>query len=344
MSFKYILPLFCFNVFLLQAQINTKISLKTIHISKNNFRAIEVLNDSTLWFANSGGEVGDISLTGKIHYYKIDTAEKVANHFRAIASTKKYLYALSIGSPARLYQFKKQKYNKPGRLTFIDKNPKAFYDAMLFMDDKNGLAMGDPTVKCLSIITTNDGGNSWKKLDCNLLPKSDKGEAAFAASNTNIASNGNKIWIATGGLKSRIFYSPNRGKSWQVYTTPFIQGKSTTGIYTMDFYNTKIGIICGGDYTDKKAELNNKAITTDGGKTWQIVANNNLPGYISCVQYVPNTKGKSIIAVSTEGIFLSNNGGTSWSKLSKNGFYTIRFVNQNLAFLGGRGKIAVLNF
>jgi len=344
MSYKYLTLLFCFNIYYLQAQINTKINLKTIYTSKSNFRAIEILNDSTLWFANSAGKVGDISLTGETHFYNIDLPGGISNHFRAISSTKKYLYALSINSPARLYQFEKHNYNKLGKLVFVDTHPKAFYDAMLFVDNKDGIAMGDPTGKCLSIISTNNGGKTWKKTDCSLLPKSKKGEAAFAASNTNISSSGKKVWIATGGLTSRIFFSPNRGKSWQVFKTPFINGKSTTGIYTIDFYNGKRGIICGGDYTDKKAKLNNKAITNNGGKTWQIVANNNLPGYISCVQYVPNTKGKWVMAVSTEGIYLSVNSGITWSKLSDKGFYTIRFINKHTAFLGGQGKIAVLKF
>jgi len=344
MTIKCLLLIFSLNIFYLQAQNNTKINLNTIYHSKNNFRAIEVLNDSTLWFANSGGEVGDITLTGKTHFYKSDSNHEITNHFRAIASTKKYLYALSISSPARLYQFEKQNYNILGKIVFTDNHPKAFYDAMLFLNDKNGIAMGDPSGKCLSIITTINSGKSWKKLDCAILPKSDNGEAAFAASNTNISSIGKKIWIATGGIKSRIFYSPNSAKTWRVFKTPFIQGKSTTGIYTIDFYNAKNGIICGGDYTDKKATLNNKAITKDGGKTWQIIANNQLPGYISCVQYVPNISGESIMAVSTEGIYLSKNSGNTWSQLSKEGFYTLRFINQHTAFLGGQGKIAVLKF
>ena len=341
MSYKYLALLFCFNFFYSQAQINTKISISVVYKSKNNFRAIEVLNDSTLWFANSGGKVGDVSLTGKIHFYKVSKAKKINNHFRAIASTKKYLYALSINSPARLYQFEKQNYKKYGKLIFIDKNPKSFYDAMLFLNNKFGIAVGDPTTNCLSIITTKNSGKTWRKLACASLPKTKKGEAAFAASNTNLASIGKKIWIATGGQTSRIFFSPNRGKNWRVFNTPFIKGK-TAGIYTMDFYSAKTGIICGGDYTDKKAKLNNKAITNNGGLTWQIVSNNKLPGYISCVQYVPNTNGQSIIAVSTEGVYLSTNSGVLWSKISNRGFYTIRFINKNIAFLGGQGKIAVL--
>lgn len=341
MTFKRLSLLFFVSFNLLTAQQKLHINIKPILNSKSNFRAIAVLNDSTVWFANSTGKVGQVTLSGKSNYYTFKDSLK--RHFRAIGSTKDDLFALTIESLARLYKFTKNDFSQPAQLVYLEKHPKAFYDAMHFLDNKTGIAMGDPTDKCLSIITTNDGGNSWQKKLCQDLPKSFDGEAAFAASNTNIATYKNSIWIATGGIKSRIFISKNKGKTFKVYNTPFIQGKGTTGIYSMAFYNAKIGFICGGDYTDKKAMLNNKALTTNGGKTWQIVANNNLPEYISCVQYIPNSKGKKLMAVSTEGVYYSKNSGHNWDKLSDKGFYTIRFKDKNTAFLGGRGTISVLN-
>ncbi len=340
MTFKRFSLLFFVSFNLLTAQQNPSINIKHLLKSKSNFRAIAVLNDSTVWFANSSGKVGQVSVSGKSNYYAFK--DTIKRHFRAISSTKDKLFALTIGSPSRLYKFTKNDFNKWAQLVYSEKHPKAFYDAMQFLDNKTGIAMGDPTGKCLSIITTNDGGSKWIKKTCLDLPKSFEGEAAFAASNTNIATFKNTVWIATGGLKSRIFISKNKGKTFKVYDTPFIQGKNTSGIYSMAFYNSKMGFICGGDYTDKKAMLNNKALTTDGGKTWKILANNILPGYISCVQYVPKSKGKKLVAVSTEGIYYSKNSGKKWIKFSDKGYYTIRFINKKTAFLGGRGNISFL--
>jgi photosystem II stability/assembly factor-like uncharacterized protein len=50
----------------------------------------------------------------------------------------------------------------------------------------------------LSIIVTRDGGNTWK-LPADKLPRTANGEAAFAASNTNIVIKGNNTWIVSGG-------------------------------------------------------------------------------------------------------------------------------------------------
>ena len=82
---------------------------------------------------------------------------------------------------------------------------------MSFWNETEGIAMGDPVDDCLSILITRDGGNNWTKLPCRKLPKVKKGEAAFAASNTNISIHGNKCWIATGGTNSNVYFSDDKG-------------------------------------------------------------------------------------------------------------------------------------
>ena len=47
-----------------------------------------------------------------------------------------------------------------------------------------------------------------------------------------------------------------------------------TGIFTADFYDAKNGFIAGGDYEIPESKFRNKAITTDGGKTWKLMAEN----------------------------------------------------------------------
>jgi photosystem II stability/assembly factor-like uncharacterized protein len=129
------------------------------------------------------------------------------------------------------------------------------------------------------------------------------------------------------------------GNTWKVYNTPIVEGGDMTGIYSVDFYDSKNGIIFGGDWGNKENNTANKAITTDGGKTWQLIADGKEPGYKSSVRYVPDTNGKEIFAVGSTGISYSNDGGKTWEKVSDQGYYTIRFVNKNIAWLGGNNKI-----
>jgi hypothetical protein len=322
---------------------NNKTQIKTPKIQITNFkidscsiRAINVLSDSTLAFTGSNGIFGIINNKGEISTFKKITIDSIKPEFRSIASTKNAIFILSVENPALLYKFK----NDSLTLVYKEINKKVFYDSMKFFDENNGIAIGDPTENCISLIETNDGGNSWNKVPCSNLPKMVEGEAAFAASNTNLKVLNNKAWIVTGGLKSRVFYSLDKGKTWEVSSTPIVSGKNTTGIYSVDFFDENHGIITGGDYTNKFGESVNKAITINGGKTWNIIAKNSPPNYVSCVQYVPKSKGEKIVAVSTNGIFYSANSGEKWEKLSKKGFYSIQFVNKNIAWLSGNNVIA----
>ncbi len=335
----YFTLLFLISFAKTQAQ---NVSFDEFEIKNTSIRAIQVINDSVVYFAGSKGKFGSI-IDNKIHLDSIIFEGKKLN-FRSIAFNGTHLFILSIENPAVLYKIKPlgKKFDIP-KIVYQEKHTKVFYDALKFYDNKNGIAMGDPTGECLSVILTKDGGNTWQKITCDKLPKTFEGEAAFAASNTNIATYNKKTWLVTGGKKARVFISNKFGENWEAVDTPIVQGEKMTGIFTVDFYNKNNGIIMGGNWKNKGNSQATKAITKNGGKTWQLVAKGELPGYISCVQYVPNTKGKKIIAVSTEGIFFSKNKGENWNKISNESYYSIQFINKNKAWLSGDNKISKIN-
>lgn len=321
----------------------SSIKIERVFTDSLSIRAIKPVGVDKVWFAANNGRVGLIEgITPKLATIKYE--DSLLN-FRAISATKNAVFVLSIENPGVLYKIGYDD-NEATNIekVYLEKGAKVFYDAIAFWDEKEGIAMGDPTEDCLSIIITRDGGNTWTKIPCENLPKIEKGEAAFAASNSNISVFKNHVWIVTGGKRARVFYSADRGNSWQVFETPFIQGKSMTGIYSVDFLNENTGIIFGGDWENKKFNEGNKAITHDGGKTWELLNNGKAPGYRSSVKFIPGTNGKGIIAVGSPGISYSNDGGDSWKELSKEGFYAIEFVNDTLAFASGRNKISRLIF
>ncbi len=313
------------------------VSIAEIKVDSSSIRAIEALADSTLLFVTSDGYLGlaKDNRASKLQRIKYDT---IFPHFRAISTNGKHTFALSVANPALLYRFK----DGETELVYKEEHEKVFYDAMVFFDEQNGIAMGDPTKDCLSIILTSDGGTTWNKIACKNLPKIEEGEAAFAASNGNIAIVNDNVWIVTGGKKARVFHSPDKGVSWKVYNTPITQGGKMTGIYSVDFYDSNNGIIFGGDWEKKDNNFSNKAITKDGGKTWKLVADGKEPGYKSSVRYVPDTNSKELFAVGSTGISFSNDSGNTWRKVSNDGYYTIRFVNKNMAWLAGNEKIGKL--
>ncbi|RKR13492.1 hypothetical protein CLV91_2212 [Maribacter vaceletii] len=303
-----------------------------------SIRAIEVMGTS-LAFAADKGVFGSVDFaTNKVRLNTIDFEGKKP-HFRSVAHTNSDFFMFSIANPALLY-----KTGDAGKMELVYKEvgEGVFYDAMTFWNDKEGIAVGDSTNGCISILITRDGGESWSRIPCEDLPEGLKGEGAFAASNTNIEVQGDKAWIAT--TNSRIYYSENKGVNWRVLTTPIIDKKPTQGIYSLDFYDDKIGFAIGGDYTSPESNTSNKAITIDGGKTWKLVANDKDPGYKSCVQFVPNSNGNEIVAIGFTGISYSKNRGESWQQLSNESFYTLRFVNDSIAYAAGKNRIAKLSF
>ncbi|WP_340198988.1 oxidoreductase [Ascidiimonas sp. W6] len=318
----------------------SEVEVTELYVDSLSVRAIAV-GQHNFAFAGSNGYYGLYdSVTGvtKVNQQLYDT---LTPSFRAVAFTETDFFMLSIASPALLF-----KTGLSGKMDLVykEEGEGVFYDAMHFWNHLEGIAIGDPVEGCLSIIITRDGGFSWEKLSCDQLLPAKEGEAAFAASNSNIAVFGDHTWIATGGKESRVFYSPNKGIDWEVFTTPFTQGTNTQGIYSIAFYDDKNGFAIGGDYTDPANNKGNKAVTKDGGRSWQLVADGKYPGYKSCVQYVPGSQGKSLIAIGFTGIAASNDGGTSWEELSKEGFYTLRFVNDSTAYAAGKNRLARLDF
>ncbi|MEM6686863.1 MAG: oxidoreductase [Bacteroidota bacterium] len=321
----------------------SKVTITPIFNDSVSIRAIAVTPTNDLIYGGTKTTIGKYNATSNQHtnLLKGQVSDSLNLSFRAVAHIDNTTFGISIVNPAMLY-----KITKDGTVTLVYKetHEKVFYDAIAFWNPSEGIAMGDPTDDCISIIITRDGGNSWQKLSCDQLPKAVDGEAAFAASNTNISIVGDNTWIATGGKASRILYSPDKGKHWEVYNTPIVQGIETTGMYSIDFYDANNGFAIGGDYS--KADINeaNKIRTTDGGKTWELVAENTNPGYRSCVQYVPNSDAKELVAVGFKGIDYTNDAGNTWTHLSDEGFYTIKFINDSTAYAAGRYRIAKLLF
>ena len=320
----------------------TRIEMDTLIETKCSVRALTIVND-TVWFGADKGTFGYYDLTANEKFLDTISGEHSLPEFRSIANNGNGIFLLNVGSPALLYKVSKNGRDK--KLVYKETHKDIFYDSMKFWNDKEGIAIGDPVEGCFSIIITHDGGETWKKLSCENLPKLAEGEAAFAASNTNLVVNKKDTWIVSGGTKARVFYSPDKGKTWQVYTTPITQGLSMAGIFSADFYDENIGFIVGGNYDRPSQNSGNKALTLNGGKTWDLMAENTGFGYADCVQFVPNSGGRQLVTVGFSGINYSSDQGKTWIQLSPDkGYQTIRFIDGATAVAAGKNKIAKIKF
>lgn len=311
-------------------------SFETILNDKISIRALE-LYDGKVWYSGTESKFGYVDLKNTKNQKQIKLSEKKLQ-FRTLAQDENDFFAINIESPA--YFFKINKKTLTSEIFNVDSTKTAFYDSFVIHSKNLGLAISDPT---------EDGFPSYynfynsRNYELSNHPKYKVGEAHFAASNSNIAMNKNGAWIATGGTVSRIFkFGWKYPLYWEVFDTPFIQGKSA-GIYSIDFANEKFGIAVGGDYTKQEANINNIATTNDGGETWQIQASGKNAGYMTCVKIKPNSKGKDIIAIGDQHISYSSDFGKTWKKISdEKGFYVCKWVDKNTVVLAGKDKISVL--
>lgn len=305
-----------------------------------SIRAIQIWQNKVCY-------VGTDSKFGYIHLKepKIRKQMKLSEEklqFRTLAHSGELFYTINVESPAHFYKITKSTFLADK--IYVDTIKTAFYDAFMFDKNGRGLAISDPKKDGkphFRIISS----KNYKKEE-GILPKYKEGEAHFAASNSNIAMKGDQVWIATGGTVSRIFnFNWHKPYFWNVYETPFVSGSSSTGIYSIDFYDENFGIAVGGDYTKQSENINNIATTNDGGKTWKIQASGKNGGYKTCVKIRPKSKGKDIIAVGDQNIEFSNDFGKTWTKISdEKNLYVCEWIDENTLVFAGKNRILKAQF
>lgn len=303
-----------------------------------SLRGLSVVDDSVVWVSGSKGWTAMSKDGGKKWDWKqLDGYENLDfRDIEAFSDTKAII--VSAGTPAVILLTIDG--GQSWKEVYWNESADIFLDGMDFWDTEKGIIYGDPINGQLVLLETKDGGISWQNISAqNKIPLV-AGEASFAASGTNIRTGkGGKVWIATGGIQSRIFRSHDYGLNWEATTLPIIQGKNSTGPFSLAFYKNKAGVAAGGDFLSDTSRLNNLVLTKNGGRAW-MKPKVTLFGYRSAVEYLSKNE---LLACGPKGIDRSLDGGKTWMKLSDQGFHTVRKAKSgNLVMLtGGNGYIAI---
>lgn len=298
-------------------------------------RGVSAVSDRVAWASGSNSTVLRTTDGGTTWQKVTVTSDKL--DFRdidAVDAQTAYVLAIGNGDASRIY--KTTDSGATWTLQFKNDDPKGFYDSMSFWDRDHGIVIGDSIDGQFCILTTDNGGQSWKRVPAAALAPAQSNEGAFAASGTNIALVGTShAWIATGGAsKSRVLRTSDRGRSWKIAETPISAG-SSAGAFSIAFRDARHGVIVGGDYTKEGEAVENLALTNDGGITWTL--GKGLSGYRSVVAYVPGrggSKTSSIVAVGPSGTDYSTDDGNSWQQIPGRGFDTLSFVSNRKESLG----------
>lgn len=286
--------------------LSQKVVLATTNTAAS-FRALSTPVNETAWIAGTKGTVCLTTDGGQSFACKTVPGYDSADFRSVYAWDARRAIIANTGSPAVLLLTTDggNKWKEVYRNTHKD----AFIDGIDFWNDAEGIAYGDPIGGRLMVLSTSDSGNTWKVMPETSRPQVEPGEASFAASGTAIRCVGeSNLVIATGGKVSKLLISENKGKTWNTFATPILQGGDGTGIFSVDFFDDKKGVIVGGDYRNEDGKQDHVFITFDGGVTWRPPFTPTR-GYRECVTYLSQ---KMVMAVGPNGVDYTIDGGLNW--------------------------------
>ena len=296
---------FIFALLLITAQAQLSRQTQPSHTTEN-LRGVSAVSPQIAWASGTHGTYLRTTNAGRT-WLPAQVPNATTLDFRGIvafSANEAFLMSAGPGDESRIYHTADS--GQHWKLQFTNANPKGFFDSIAFWDRTHGIVLGDPIPdesgqpKFQLLLTTD--GQTWTPIPSAQLPPALEGESAFAASNTclsilvasptsalpsksgasaprkpeekegasateEIDSN---IWFATGGKAARVFHSPDRGLTWQVFNTPITHGPDSAGIFSIAFRDPLHGAIAGGDYKHPEQDGPNLAFTSDGGKTWTV--------------------------------------------------------------------------
>ncbi len=307
-----------------------------------SLRGLSVVSARVAWASGSGGTVIHTIDGGAT--WIADTVPGASKlDLRAIAAFDANT-AVVAATAGRIWRTENG--GKSWTLVYENADSAVFLDAIGFWDAelgsaRRGLVLGDPINGRFFILSSDDGGRSWREAPTESRPAARQGEGAFAASGSSLVMQGAaRAWIGTGVNVARVLRTVDAGKTWTATTAPLADATQASGVFALSFADGARGVAVGGAYDQPAQRERSAAVTTDGGFTW--TAGTTMPnGFRSGVAFVPRTNGPTVVAVGTNGTDVSYDGGRSWTLADTVGYHAVRFAADGSGWAsGGRGRVA----
>ncbi|MEV6840317.1 oxidoreductase [Streptomyces sp. NPDC051133] len=284
------------------------------------FRGLAAVDRHTAWLAGTAGTVLRTT-DGGATWRNVSPPGAADLQFRdveAFDARRAVVLAIGEGEASRVYR------TDDGGATwtesFRNTDPKAFYDCLAFFDRRHGLAVSDPVVDGrFRILSTGDGGRSWRVLPAAGMPAALDGEAGYAASGQCLVTSGPKeVWLPTGGAAhARVLHSADRGLSWTAAETPVPAGDPARGVFALAFRDRAHGL------------------------AWS-PAGTPPPAYRSGAAWLPHSR-TAALAVGPTGTDLTTDGGRSWRTIDTGSYDTVDCTPDLSCWAAGeQGRVARL--
>ena len=307
-----------------------------------SFRGVAIPSDDVIWVSGSGGSVFR-SVDGGHTFGAFGPAGAEALDFRSLyAFDADRAWVASAGPGEASQLFATVDGGVSWTQVLANEHPDGFWDALAFWDERHGILVGDATDGFLTILTTADGGATWRRVPRASVPESPTlmvvdgadeplGEYCFAASNQSVAVGPEgRAWIGTGGAVARLWRSDDFGATWTAGEVPLDSANPAAGVFAVHMDGAR-GLLLGGTYDQPERAEGNVAHTRDNGATWR-VPEERPAGYRSSVTALPRVHATAQheagersredlwglpehIAVGTTGVSFARMNGRSWEEL-----------------------------
>lgn len=175
-----------------------------------------------------------------------------------------------------------------------------FVNSIFFFDENEGIFLGDPKNGKWGLGRTTDGAATWVPVTNIALPNTN--ETGFV--NSSFRS-GDYLWFGTNA--GRVFYSTDRGVSWNFVNIP-----NAVVVSHLAFRDDLMGLAIYTESSDANA-VRFLATTTDGGKTWMTRQYNfTQNGYVPIHLFAPKNSRLIYVLCSGGEIFGTSNLGNNW--------------------------------
>jgi photosystem II stability/assembly factor-like uncharacterized protein len=306
-------------------------------------RSLSAVNALIAWAGCTGGHVFRTVDGGAT--WTADTVAGAARlDFRGIKAFDANIAVLASAGPAEQGQahiYRTVDGGKHWSLSWNDTTKGIFLDGVAFWDARHGFTFSDPIAGKFVILTTDDGGSSWTRTPAANIPPVIAGEAAFAASNTQLAVQGSaNAWIATGGGKeARVFRTADRGRTWSVSSSG-LPGGTSSGLFGIAFSDAMHGLAVGGDYAIARGPTDRAIRTSDGGVTWTGVNMASPDGVSTGLVFVPGSSPPAFVAVGAHGTAVTHDFGATWIHGDTLTYWGVGFGGAMGFAAGPRGRVA----
>jgi photosystem II stability/assembly factor-like uncharacterized protein len=322
----------------------------------NRLQAISPVDADVVWASGIGGTYA-VTTDGGRNWRAAVVPGAEALQFRdveGVSAKVAYLLAAGSGTDSRIY--KTEDGGATWKLQFqAPDDPAWFYDCFAFWTPRRGIAMADGINAAgrFPAIGTTDG-KTWRSVD---LPPAQKDEAAFAASGTCVATQGERsAWVVTSN--SRVFATKDGGERWAAYSAPIAGGTGTAGVFTVAFRDERHGIVGGGDFASTDV-VDNVARSSDGGKTWRLTARAPIAGAVFGLAYAQERSDDGhgggdesraaqapVVVTGPGGTAFTANEGDSWQVVDgASGYWAVAFADEHDGWLVGTGgRILKISF